>query len=222
MVAESDCLATAMTKAPPDDRPLLFCAAASSARAFMGACALVEQGATGLVSFGLAGGLAPDLHPGALVVAEAVLDSSERRWQTTAAWRRDLYRQAAAQAGGLVFVSDKAICSVSEKADLYGRTGAVAVDMESGGVARAAEAAGVPFLVVRVVADPASRRLPQCALAGLGDDGRQRPLAALSALARRPWETPELFRVSLDNARAMRRLRSVAADSPSLFRAPAA
>lgn len=222
LVAEGGCLSGAMNEAAPDARPLLYCAGASTARAYTGACALIDQGATALVSFGIAGGLAPDLPPGALVLAEAVLDIHGGHWTTTAAWREPLQRETGAEATGPVLISETAIRSVSEKARLHAETGAVAVDMESGGVARAAAAAGVPFLIVRVVADPASRRLPPSALAGLGPDGRQRPLGALAALARRPWDTLELLRLGRDSGTALRRLRGVASRGSSLFLAPRA
>jgi adenosylhomocysteine nucleosidase len=222
MVAESGCLSDALSKAAPDARPLLYCAAASTERAYAGARALVEQGATALVSFGIAGGLAPDLPPGALVLAEAVLDASGRRWTTATAWRLSLQDETGADASGPLLASETAIRTAAEKSELQARTGAIAVDMESGGVARAAEAAGVPFLVVRVVADPASRRLPPSALAGLGPDGRQRPRAVLAALTRRPWDIVELIRLGRDSSTALRRLRRVASRGPSVFLVPGA
>lgn len=222
LVAESGCLSDALSKAAPEARPLLYCAAASTERAYTGARALIDQGATALVSFGIAGGLAPHLTPGALLLAEAILDRHGARWPTDAAWRESLQRETGADASGPMLISETAIRSVSEKAHLHATTGAIAVDMESGGVARAAAAAGMPFLVVRVIADPAGRRLPPSALAGLGPDGRQRPLAALAALARRPWETLELLRLGRDSSAAMRRLRGVASRGTTLFRAPGA
>lgn len=222
MVAETGCLSDAMSRAAPDARPLLYCAAADTERAYAGARALVEQGAGALVSFGIAGGLAPNLAPGTLVLAEAVLDASGRSWATAAAWRRRLQHEAAAESDGPMLLSASAVRSISEKARLHAETGAVAVDMESGGVARAAEAADVPFLVIRVIADPANRRLPPSALAGLGPDGRQRPLAALLALGRNPSDLMTLIRLGRDSGRALRRLRGVASRSPSLLLGPPA
>ena len=217
MLAESGCLSRALDDLPHENQPLLYCAAASSARAYEGACALVARGATALVSFGIAGGLQPDLLPGALVLADAVIDLDGRRWTTTETWRETLHHEIESEAGGAVLASPTAIVSVSGKAALHARTGAVVVDMESGGVARAAAEAGVPFLVVRVVADPAHRHLPPSALAGLGPDGRRQPLAAFAALMRRPGDTMALLRLGRDSRTALRRLRGVASRGRSLF-----
>lgn len=222
MVAESDCLVSEIGRAAPEARPLLYCAAASMQRAHDGALDLIRQGATALVSFGIAGGLSPRLVPGSLILAEGVQTIDGGYWRTAAIWRETLDREIGAEADGMILASETAIRSATEKNRLHQDTGAIAVDMESGGVARAAEAAGVPFLVVRVVADPASRRLPPSALAGLGPDGRQRPFAVLAALTRRPWDIAELVRLGRDSGAALSRLRGVASRCPSLFRAPGA
>src|SRR4051812_47660360 len=45
-----------------------------------GARALLADGADGLISFGIAGGLAPGLRPGTLVVATEVITEDGRRY----------------------------------------------------------------------------------------------------------------------------------------------
>ena len=50
-------------------------------------------------------------------------------------------------------------------------TGAAAADMESHVVARLAAELGLPFAVLRVIADPAEREVPPAALAGMRADG---------------------------------------------------
>ena len=55
---------------------------------------------------------------------------------------------------------DHAVATAEGKADLYRRSGAFLVDMESHIAARLAHARDVPFAALRVVADPAERTLP--------------------------------------------------------------
>src|SRR5688572_19347549 len=52
--------------------PLVACAASDPARAERLARDLISQGATALLSFGIAGGLAPELATGDLVIGTAV------------------------------------------------------------------------------------------------------------------------------------------------------
>ena len=56
------------------------------------------------------------------------------------------------------------VATQADKARAWIDTGALAVDLESAVVARAAAAAGIPFLVLRAIADPATRHLPPARL----------------------------------------------------------
>src|SRR4051812_35548265 len=68
-------------------------AGASAARAEASAEQLIARGATALISFGIAGGIDPDLRPGALVLASEVVAEDGTRWPTSAAWRNKIRAQ---------------------------------------------------------------------------------------------------------------------------------
>lgn len=163
------------------------------------------------MSFGIAGGLAPELKPGDLIVADRVLAVSGLTYETDPVWSETLRRRAAPAAGGTVATVERPVRSVSEKSRLAALTGAAAADMESAGVAEAASSAEVPFVIVRAIADPASRALPPAALVGLAPDGSTRPFAVLRELLFRPWDLPALLRLGNDTSTALKRLRGVAA-----------
>ena len=171
----------------------------------------VAQGVGSLMSFGIAGGLDPALKPGQVIVATEIVVGNRERFDCQAAWRDELmatldgFSPVAAPLVG----SDKAIASVADKAALHARFTAVAVDMESHGVARVAARAALPFAAVRVIADPALRALPSSALAGLNDRGETQYLAVLRELARHPLQLPGLVRVALDSHKAMKALGQV-------------
>ena len=111
--------------------------------------------------------------------------------------------------GGALAGVDHPLMYGDQKLSLFAQTRARAADMESHVVARAAAAAGVPFVVVRVVSDPSNRSLPHAALAGITEDGRIDGGAVAGALLRRPWECMDMLTLALDGAQAMRRLRRV-------------
>lgn len=111
--------------------------------------------------------------------------------------------------GGALAGVDRPVMRADQKLALYAETTARAADMESHVVARAAAAAGVPFVVIRVVGDPSNRVIPRAALAGLGADGRIAGGAIAAALLLRPWECIDMMALALDAGRAMRRLRRV-------------
>lgn len=211
MAAEARCL-----RQPGACRVVaVLCSGGDAGRA--GDCArrLLAGGADRLLSFGLAGGLDPALRSGAVVVAENVIGPGGERWQTDRLWREAVLAVPGSgqRVVGDVAGSDRPVVSVAERAELFARVRACAVDMESHAVARVAAENGAAFSVLRVIADPAGRTLPRAALVGLRADGRTRPLAVLGRLALRPWELPAVLALAFDVMTALRVLRREAATS---------
>ncbi len=166
------------------------------------AAKLLDDGALALVSFGLAGGLAPGLAAGALLVPRAVLAADQRLVCDTAM----LIFLGGANADALCAGSTIAV-TVAEKAALHAQTGAAAVDLESGAVGQVAAARGAPFAVLRAVADPAGRNLPPAALLALDAGGKIKLGAVLASVARQPGQIAGLIGLALDAGRARRALQ---------------
>jgi|HubBroStandDraft_3_1064219.scaffolds.fasta_scaffold52560_2 hopanoid-associated phosphorylase len=170
----------------------------------------LREAPAGVVSFGVCGGLDPALKGGDLLLARAVI-ARGRAIAADAAWLEALGAALPHAMRGDVVSGDAIVGSIAAKGELRRSTGAAGVDMESHQVAKAAEAAGLPFAVLRAVSDPADRALPGAALAGFktgpGADGEPDVGAVFRALARRPWELPALIQTALDAAKAMRSLR---------------
>ncbi len=207
LAAEADCL----RKSRAGVEPRILVSGGVPARTGELARSLVEEGAVGLVSFGVAGGLDPALGAGTILLPREIVTADGARFAADTAWREAL----AAALGGTgtdapMFGSDRAIDTVAEKRALFLETGATAVDMESHIVAAAAKEAGLPFVVLRAITDPAGRSLPTAAEAGHGPDGRMRPFAVLGALLKQPGELPEVMRLGWEHARALRALRRAA------------
>jgi hopanoid-associated phosphorylase len=187
----------------------------SPERARTEAARLVAEGAVGLVSFGLAGGLAPQLRPGDLLLPEAVRNAELASWSVDPIWRERIHARLAA--GGLeprpgtLVGSDRIVATASDKRALSEATGAQAVDMESHQVAAIASGAGLPFLVVRALADPHDQAIPQIAREALTPDGRVRLRATLGGLIRQPGELMALLRLGRQSARGLASLRRAAA-----------
>lgn len=173
---------------------------------------LVSKGVAALVSFGSAGGLDPALRAGDLMLPETVFDRAEQRVRTDAGWHAAMRARLAPST-----VCTAALRQVSAplldppaKAALRAATGAAAVDMESAAVAEVAAAAGLPFLILRVVLDDAGAALPAPLLAAVDGQGRPRPLALLAAFARRPGLVLSATALALARARAAATLRRAA------------
>ena len=80
------------------------------------------------------------------------------------------------------------------------------LDLESGAVARIAQAYELPFVVVRAICDPAERDLPPAALVALDPDGEIGLLPVMRSLMRQPGQIIELLTLARDAALARRAL----------------
>ncbi|MFQ5533886.1 MAG: hypothetical protein ACE5EM_03580 [Sphingomonadales bacterium] len=220
LVREAAIIEQAARHLPEHSRPLVFCAGGNNRRAEDGASELAGRGVDGLVSFGVAGGLDPALTPGDIVIAERIL-TGKRALETSANWRGRLTRhlpasQACHNPG--IFSVDTPVTTAGDKAKLWQGTGAVAVDMESGGVAVAAAHANLPFLCVRAVVDPFDQSIPGAAAMAMRPDGTVSILAVLARLLLAPGQLPDLIRLGRADAKAMTALGRVAAlGLPSFF-----
>ena len=168
----------------------------------------IARGCAGIISFGTAGGLAPDLQPGALIVADCVESPlgrvvTDTRWSERIAVALAATPLAAKLRRGPVAAVSAPLVGAADKAALHASTGALAVDMESHLAGVIAAANGLPFAVCRAIVDPAWRTLPSAATAGLRDDGSTAIGPILRELARQPSQLGGLLQVAAD-ARAAR------------------
>ncbi len=155
---------------------------------------VVAQGARALVSFGLAGGLRPGLAPGAVLVPNGIAGG--------AACDPALMAWLGGSTGEPILAGEAIAATAAEKAALYRQFGALAIDLESGAVAQVAAAHGLPFAVLRAVADPAERDLAPAALIALKPDGGINLPAILRSVARHPGQIPGLIALARDAGRA--------------------
>jgi adenosylhomocysteine nucleosidase len=159
--------------------------------------ALLAQGAAGLVSFGLAGGLDPALPPGAILVPGQVVEG-----EASFACDPALIAWLGGATAAAMLAGANIAATAAQKSALFAATRAAGIDLESGAVARVAAAAGIPFAVLRAVADPAARTLPPAASAALDAAGKINMSAVLASLLRHPGQLPALLALAGDAARA--------------------
>ena len=182
-------------------------------RAGLAAGALLERGATALLSWGSAGGLSPKLFPGSLILPKIIIASDRSVYHADLSWHTDLcnrLRRHVEFHTGALAESATVVQTSAEKAILFKQTGAVGVDMESAAVAAVAQHAGVPFVAVRVVADSTDITLPRSAVNACDEFGRLNFLKLIRGVAGRPKELFSLFRLARDYRAAQKTLALVA------------
>jgi adenosylhomocysteine nucleosidase len=151
----------------------------------------------GLVSFGVAGGLAPGLSAGTCVVGSMI--RSRTTWfMTDWNWSQNLLRTIPGAVYGPIVGVSVPIAKPETKRALHVSTGALAVDMESHVVASVAAARALPVTAVRVITDSALRELPPIALAAMRADGTIDVAAVIRTMIKEPSEIRMLLQTAFD------------------------
>jgi adenosylhomocysteine nucleosidase len=157
----------------------------------------IGAGCRSIISFGVGGGLAPDLIPGDCVVASAIIDYPAVR-PTDPLWSRKLAEMIPDARHGPIMGVNAVVSDPADKRKLHAFTRAVAVDMESHLVARLADAHGLAFAAVRVIIDPAHRAVPPAALLAMAPGGATDVSAMLREILARPSQVSPLMRLAAD------------------------
>lgn len=170
--------------------------------------ALLQRGIEGLVSWGCAAALSPRLQTGDLLLPETVMDEADTPHRVHVAWHREIRAQLSIPpCEELLMASARLIAAPSDKRALHLRTGAAALDMESGALARLAAHSGLPFVVIRSVSDEAGTPLPAPVLGALSERGEVQMARLLGGLIKTPSALPDLIRLGQGFGNAMKALK---------------
>jgi len=180
-----------------------ICCRRGSEAAIAMARALDDPDCHGVISFGIAGGLDHKLPTGSHLVASHVI-TAKGALPTHPVWSQQLLKSSPRALHAPILGIDHVVIDPEEKRELFANTGAAAVDTESHITAMMANERGLPFTCLRIIADPAHRKVPKAAMSGLREDGRAYPAGVIRALLRRPHETPALLAIARDTWRARR------------------
>jgi hypothetical protein len=150
----------------------------------------LAKNATALVMAGLAGALDPSLK-----VGDVIVEDRDNLLPTDVPFRR-----------GMIHCAEWIITTPEQKAELFARTGAAAVDMESQIVRNYAEQMGLPFISVRAISDTAAETLDPAVMGLVDEMGRIKPLALATTLLRRPGLIPYLNRLGNNSQLAANQL----------------
>lgn len=168
--------------------------------------AAAAHGAAGIISFGLAGGLADGLRIGDWIIGDrlagAIDVATDPRW--TSSLRARLPR---ARTGGF-FADGRMIDTVAEKRALGIRHAALAVDMESHVAAKVAQAHGIPFAIARIVSDEVGHLLPHAITVSMRPDGGLHTAAMMRSLAANPRQIGDVAKTMAQFARGFGGLKA--------------
>jgi adenosylhomocysteine nucleosidase len=152
---------------------------------------LLEQGATALLSWGVAAALDRGLTAGDLLLPKVILAADLREYSVSAGWQRALCERLA---GGFVVntgplaETPMVLSTPAQKRALLLHSSAIAADMESAALAALACEARVPFVSIRAVSDTAGAKVPPWLGAAIDSAGRLSTTRMLKEIIGRPLE----------------------------------
>jgi adenosylhomocysteine nucleosidase len=199
-----------------DDKTLVIYSGAGADNARTASELLVAQGVSCLISWGCAAALDASFRPGYLVLTDSciaadntLINLSNNDWlsHTKTCLAKNLTMQTYS---GKLAESKSIVASSHDKSQIAKATGAIALDMESAAIAKAAQAHNLPFLAIRAIADPFSMDLPQAISHALNEQGDVVLGKLLRYLVMHPTELPNLIRLGLHFYAAKNTLKRVA------------
>lgn len=155
--------------------------------------AAIDDSVAGIVSFGIAGALDSECKPGDCIAASAVI-AGDDWFAPDPVWITRIVVRIPDVVRAPIAGVDAILIGASAKAACFRATHASAADMESHIVARVAARSGIPFAVLRTIADRAGSELPEAAAIALTDDGRVNYRAVCASVLRKPGQIPALIR----------------------------
>lgn len=168
--------------------------------------AAAREGAAGIVSYGLAGGLAGGLGIGDWVVGSRLCGAIEHGCHP--GWRDAISTCLPNARVGAFFADGRMIDTVAEKRALGVEHAALAVDMESHVAARVAKAHGLPFAIVRIISDGVDHLLPHAITVSMQPDGGFDRTRMRASLAAAPGQMRDVVQTMAQFATGFRGLRA--------------
>ena len=165
-----------------------------------------SNGASGIISYGLTGGLADGLKIGDWVVGNRIAGAIDHDCHP--GWRDALASRLPGARIGAFFADGRMIDTIAEKRALGVDHAALAVDMESHVAARVALAHGLPFAIVRIISDEVDHLLPHAITVSMRPDGGFDRTRMRASLASDPAQMRDVINTMAQFAAGFRGLRS--------------
>ncbi|MCK5899067.1 MAG: phosphorylase [Methylococcales bacterium] len=171
---------------------------------------LISKGVKGLISWGCAGALAPNLASGTLLFPETIITATGETLNVSENWLTHVKKNLPIVHRSVILVESLSLIeSPEEKQQLHEKNQAVAVDMESAAIVQAAQTAGIYSLVIRTISDSVDIQLPSIISKSMNAEGEVQQDKLLRLLLTHPQQLPALIKVGFHFQAAKNKLKAV-------------
>jgi hypothetical protein len=172
---------------------------------------LVPANCTGIISFGLCGGLSPQARIGQIFLGDVLYGPQGETYDADPVWGHRLFLKTKAYmqhwySSGIFNQAD----DPAQRAALFKATTAWIIDDETLAVAQFARVRGISFQMMRSVSDGANDTVPPAARNALNSDGSSNIEEVLVSVAADPAQLPDLIRIGEEYYQSLAELRTAA------------
>lgn len=174
---------------------------------------LIAKGAARIISWGCAGALDETLKPGDLTIVDTIIAEDTQQLVLDSAWHQQAITELShffTIHSGTLAESSKILVSCQDKINLQNTTHAQVLDMESFASANVAIDSQLPFIAIRVIADPVNVDLPAAVDYAMNEHGLLVFRKLVLFLFSHPGQIPSLIRLGLHFRAASNKLKLVA------------
>lgn len=197
---------------PHTDNVLLALSGIGPQRAHAAGKLLLNHGVTALLSWGTAAALDSRLASGSLILPNTIIAANGAIFSVNPEWHERLRQQLSTRFEiytGAIVESPTVLSNSNDKRSLLEHSGGIAADMESAALAAVAQAADIPFLVIRTIVDSAAMSIPQRLMRAIDSTGRINNIRPLAGLIVHPEEWLAVARLARGFHRARATLENV-------------
>jgi len=174
---------------------------------------LIKLNVDALISWGIAGATCNSVNTGDLILAESVVcEYRERIYNASSDWYKKIIYHFDSSLSNILkgsVVSTNDICSTSEKKiELFKKTGALAIDMESAAMAEVAIDNNIDFIVIRAIADNASLNIPEALIKNIDGFGRVKIIKLIISCLLHPSQINQIFLLAISYKKALKSLEN--------------
>ncbi len=185
---------------------------------------LLAKGCCKLISWGCAAALNSTLKAGDLCLPKIIIAESQNRYPTHSDWQQhteNLLSQLQPIYSDPLCETSSIVSTSTDKKALRDAFDSVALDMESAAIAKIAQKADIPYLVIRAIADTANMNMPNAINYALNNDGIVDIKKLIIYLLTHPTEIPCLIKLGIAFRSARKKLKYVARALKSIINFPA-
>lgn len=199
-------------------------AGTGSVNAIKAAETLIAKGCCKLISWGCAAALNNTLKAGDLCLPKIIIAENQQRYPIHSDWQQHtekLLAELQPICSDPLSESSSIVSTSTGKKALRDTFGSVALDMESAAIAKIAQKANIPYLVIRAIADPADMNMPDAINYALNDGGTVDMKKLIVYLLTHPYEIPGVIKLGVAFRSARKKLKYVAQALESIINFPA-